>query len=74
MSASERAGITEQRVRLITARTGETIEALATRAHSAWKIEEVAVANALVVTALLGEGQVIKVAVEEPYETKGSRR
>jgi len=74
LSASERAGITEHRVRLITARTGETIEALATRAHSAWKTEEVAVANGLAATAQLRQGQVIKVAVEEPYETEGSRR
>ena len=74
LSASERAGITEQRVRLITARTGETIEALATRAHSAWKAEEIAVANGLAATAQLRQGQVIKVAIEEPYETKGSRR
>ena len=74
LSAAERGGITEQRVRLITARADETIEAVATRAHSAWKAEEVAVANGLVLTAPLREGQVIKVAIEEPYESREPRR
>jgi predicted Zn-dependent protease len=74
LSGHERAGITEKRVRLITARKGETIEALAARAHSAWKTDEVAVVNGLVATAQLREGQVLKVAVEERYEAPEPRR
>jgi len=74
LSSSDRATITEQRVRLITAREGETIEAVAARAHSSWKSEEVAVANGLVSTGSLRQGQVLKVAVEEPYELKEKRR
>jgi predicted Zn-dependent protease len=70
----ERAGITEKRIRLVVARAGETIEVLATRAHSAWKPEEVAVANGLIVTRPLHEGQVLKVAVEERYETREKGR
>jgi predicted Zn-dependent protease len=74
LSPSERAGITEKRIRLITARKGETIEAVAARARSAWKVDEVAVVNGLVVTAPLSEGQVLKVAVEEQYESQEPRR
>jgi predicted Zn-dependent protease len=74
LSASERAGVKEKRIRLVKAQAGETIEAVAVRAHSAWKPEQVAVANGLVVTAPLREGQVLKVAVEEPYETRGKIR
>ncbi|MEI8015944.1 MAG: M48 family metalloprotease [Nitrospira sp.] len=74
LTGHDRAGITEKRVRLITARKGETIEALAARAHSAWKTDEVAVINGLVTTAALREGQVLKVAVEERYEAPEPRR
>jgi predicted Zn-dependent protease len=74
LSGHERARITETRIRLVTARKGETIEALAARAHSAWKADEVAVINGLAATMLLREGQLLKVAVEERYETReGSR-
>ena len=73
LSASERANVTEQRVRLAKARAGETIEDLTSRTHSAWKKEEVAVANGLTLTDRLHEGQVLKVAIAERYET-GSRR
>jgi predicted Zn-dependent protease len=74
LSAAERANIKEKRIRLVKAQPNESIEALATRARSAWKAEEVAVANGLLTTAQLREGQVIKVAVEEPYETREPRR
>jgi predicted Zn-dependent protease len=74
LSSQERAGITEKRVRLITARGGETIESLATRALSSWKADEVAVVNGLLASAPLREGQVLKVAVEEPYKTQAPSR
>jgi predicted Zn-dependent protease len=74
LSASERAGVKEKRIRLVKAQAGETIEAVAVRAHSAWKPEQVAVANGLVLTAPLREGQVLKVAVEELYEIRDRNR
>ncbi|MCG3777011.1 MAG: Beta-barrel assembly-enhancing protease [Nitrospira sp.] len=70
LSGHERARITETRIRLMTARKGETIEALAARSHSAWKADEVAVINGLAAATLLREGQLLKVAVEERYETR----
>jgi predicted Zn-dependent protease len=74
LSGHERARITETRIRLMTARKGETIEALAARSHSAWKADEVAVINGLVAATPLREGQVLKVAVEERYETQERSR
>jgi predicted Zn-dependent protease len=74
ITGHERARITEKRVRLISARKGETIEALTARAHSAWKTDEVAVVNGLVAATPLREGQVLKVAVEERYESPELRR
>jgi predicted Zn-dependent protease len=74
LTGHERARITEKRIRLITARKGETIEALTARAHSTWKTDEVAVINGLVAATPLREGQVLKVAVEERYETRDVSR
>lgn len=70
LTAAERAGIKETRIRLVKARAGETIDALATRANSAWSKEEVAVANGLNVGAPLAAGQLIKVTIAEPYQAK----
>ena len=74
LTAHERAGITEKRIRLITARNGETIEVLAASSHSAWKAEEVAVVNGIAAATQLREGQMLKVAVEERYESREPRR
>lgn len=73
LSASERSAITEKRIRLFAARPGETIEALIQRTGSTWNKEELAVANALAVTDVLHEGQVIKVAIAEPYLADATR-
>jgi predicted Zn-dependent protease len=73
LTAAERAGVRENRLRLVRARAGETIDALAARSHSAWSKEEIAVANGLAVGATLTEGQVIKVTIPEPYAGKKER-
>ncbi|HET9491428.1 MAG TPA: M48 family metalloprotease [Methylomirabilota bacterium] len=73
LTATERAGVTERRIRLITARAGETIEALASRSRSAWTKEELAVANGLAVSDRLTAGQVIKAAIAEPYQPGPAR-
>jgi len=70
---TERAGIKEKRIRLVKALAGESIEALAARTNSAWKAEQIAVTNNLAVGDQLKEGQVIKVAIAELYESKKSR-
>jgi predicted Zn-dependent protease len=73
LSASERAGVKEKRIRLVKAQAGESIEALAARTNSVWKKEQIAVTNNLAAGEQLKEGQVIKVAIAELYESKKSR-
>jgi predicted Zn-dependent protease len=73
LTTAERAGIKENRIRLVKALAGETIDALVTRTHSAWNKEELAVANGLPVGASLAEGQLIKVTIAEPYQAKKER-
>lgn len=73
LTAFERAGIKEQRIRLVRARAGESIESLAARTNSAWKKEQIGVMNNLAPRDQLKDGQVIKVAIAEPYISKKSR-
>ena len=73
LSAEERAGVKEKRIRLIKANAGETIETLAARSQSAWTREEIAVANALSIQDVLKEGRLVKVVIAEPYVSKASR-
>ncbi|HET6674412.1 MAG TPA: M48 family metalloprotease [Nitrospiraceae bacterium] len=70
LTADERAGIREKRIRLVKAREGEMLRTLVSRSNSAWKAEQVAVANGLVDTERLKEGQLIKVVTLEPYVAK----
>ncbi len=70
LSSTERADIRETRIRLVKAEAGETIEALAVRSKSAWRKEEIAVANNLMVEDHLKEGRLVKVARSEFYEAK----
>jgi predicted Zn-dependent protease len=73
LTAAERAGIKEQRIRIVKARAGETLDALARRTSSAWRTEEIAVANGLAVGTPLAEGQLIKVTNVQPYEPQKGR-
>jgi len=67
LSDAERAGIRERRLRLVTARAGESVTALTQRGESAWKPDLVAVANGLEEGVKLPAGHVLKVAKTEPY-------
>jgi predicted Zn-dependent protease len=73
LSAAERSEIRATRLRIVRARRGESLSRLAERMQAAWKPPEVAVANALSVDAPLREGQVLKVALFEPYRPSGPR-
>ncbi|MDF0644636.1 MAG: M48 family metalloprotease [Nitrospira sp.] len=70
LQPDERASIREKRLRLVTARAGETLEALVERSGSSWKPKQVAVANNLQETEPLRDGQLVKITVEEPYVGK----
>jgi predicted Zn-dependent protease len=67
LSQEERHSIRQKRLRLVKAQAGENLTALVDRSHSAWKVNQVAVANGLTGTESLREGQLIKITVEEPY-------
>ncbi|HEX8750161.1 MAG TPA: hypothetical protein VF732_03530, partial [Nitrospira sp.] len=70
LSPEERSAIREKKIRLVKAHAGENLAALLARSPSAWKANQVAVANGLTGTETLREGQVIKITVEEPYVGK----
>jgi predicted Zn-dependent protease len=63
----ERAAIREIRLRLVEARAGETVGALAARAGTVWSAAMVAIANGLAPDTRLAAGRLVKVAVAEPY-------
>ena len=67
LSKNERDTIRETRLRLVKAQAGENLETLMARSHSSWNPKQVAVVNGLIGTETLREGQLIKIAVEEPY-------
>ncbi len=73
LTSGERETITETRIRLVKAHAGETLDALAMRSRSAWKPKEIAVFNGLTTSDRLTQGQLLKVAVTEPYRPKTSR-
>jgi len=66
-TAPELARIRERRLRIVRARAGETIPALVTRTGSIWEPAMVAAANGLPDGARLANGQLVKVALNEPY-------
>ena len=67
ITAAERQGITERRLRLRTAEAGESLEAFGRRVGNAWNPDQTAVINGLEAGASLGAGQILKVAIPEPY-------
>jgi predicted Zn-dependent protease len=67
LGARERSLITERRLRIVRAHSGESLERLVERAAGAWKPDETAVANAIEPGDSLRDGQLVKVARREPY-------
>ncbi len=67
LTPADRARIKEQRLRLRSARGGETLAALVAASAASWNAEMAAVANGLDLNDTLAAGQLVKVAVREPY-------
>jgi predicted Zn-dependent protease len=67
ITARERASVRETRLRLIPARAGETIPELSRRTRNDWNIQETAVVNGVFADARFEAGQLVKVAVPQPY-------
>jgi predicted Zn-dependent protease len=64
---SERAAIREGRLRVRTARSGETPAGIAERTDSVWKADKLAVANAVEADDAFRKGQEVKVVIEQAY-------
>jgi predicted Zn-dependent protease len=67
LTQQERGSIREDRLRLVEAREGENVSALAARSGTRWSAAMVAVANGLAPDDRLRRGQLVKVARSEPY-------
>jgi len=67
ITGPEREGIEEQRLRLRTAQAGESLASFGARVGNAWSVDETAIVNGLEKGASLAEGQVLKVAIPQPY-------
>jgi len=70
MTPADAAQIRETRLRVATARAGERLADVVRRTGSVWSGEELAVANGLAADVRLAAGQLIKVAVPEPYRDR----
>ena len=71
---AERRSIEVMRLRSFRAEAGETLEEASRRARNALDLQRTAVANGLFTEATLHEGQVLKVAVTEPYRPAAAAR
>ena len=67
LSSIEMSKIRQQRLRIVSARNGESLTALLKRTGSAWDEETCAVANNLQTGVSLNKGQLIKVVVSEEF-------
>jgi predicted Zn-dependent protease len=67
LSPGERARILETRLRVHDARGGESLAGFGQRTGNAWSPQRTAVANGLGESATLTEGQLLKIAVKQPY-------
>ena len=68
MTPADTALLRETRLRIVAARAGEGPADIARRTGSIWSANEIAVANALAADGRLAEGQMVKVAISEPYQ------
>jgi predicted Zn-dependent protease len=67
LSSSEKKNIKVIRLRVIEAVEGETLAELSARAGNVWSIKYTAMTNRLSENEKLNEGNLVKIAIEEPY-------
>jgi predicted Zn-dependent protease len=70
MTKKEKASITETRLRIVPARSGETLAALSKRTGNRWDASTTLLMNGLKENQRLKKGQLVKVAVRQPYTGK----
>ena len=62
--------VEETRLRIVEAQPGESLSTLSARTGNAWPIQQTAVMNDLFATDALSAGQLVKVAVAQPYRPR----
>ena len=67
LTPEDRAGIRVRRLRLATAHAGESLADFSSRTGNDWDAQRTAIANGLFASARLSQGQLLKIAVLEPY-------
>jgi len=67
MTPTERKSITETRLRVVSARSNESLTQLSKRMRNVWDIHTTAVMNGIDIKEPLKEGQLIKIAVLQSY-------
>jgi predicted Zn-dependent protease len=67
ISAEERTGIQVTRLKVETARAGEDIAEISKRSHNAWSVNDTAVYNGVFADHRFESGELVKIAVSEPY-------
>ena len=69
----ERSSIRETRLKIVPARSGESLAQLSKRTGNSWNIQQTAVMNGVFVDAKLQEGRLMKIAVSRPYGSGSAR-
>jgi predicted Zn-dependent protease len=69
LSGDDRALITEERLALVAAKRGETLEQVSKRSDNRWSAAETALANGLRGDERLEAGFLVKIAREQPYRS-----
>ncbi len=67
ITAKEKSSIKERRLRVVAAREGESLARLSQRTNNVWPIEATAVVNGLAAGQKLKKGQLVKIAVSQPF-------
>jgi predicted Zn-dependent protease len=73
LTSRERSSIRETRLRLVPARAEESIAELSQRTGNEWNIQQTAVMNDIFANERLEAGRLVKVAVSQPYRSRGAR-
>ena len=67
ITPAEMRSIRETRLRVVDGRAGESIIDLSRRTSNEWNIQQTAVMNGIFANAQISGGQLIKVAISQPY-------
>jgi predicted Zn-dependent protease len=70
LTPEDRAGVRVRRLRLATARAGESLADFSARTGNDWDAQRTAIANGVFASARLEAGQLLKIAVLEPYRSE----